>query len=151
MFYCSALKSIESQFDGVDLWHSFGGQTWPRQSAPRTVRDWKQIVPRYANVYYGTSIRSWNENSIRGTNWPILQVFVRPLYQSLDNRVPIIGNKNDLDTLFSNIEDVGTLSSALVAAIKDYIDNKQDVTFKSVFLGAVCTVIRHIISFYGKY
>jgi hypothetical protein len=54
--------------------------------------------------------------------------------------VPIIGNRNDLDTLFCNIEEVGTFSATLVAGIKDYLDNKADVTFKSVFSGAASTI-----------
>jgi len=63
------------------------------------------------------------------------------LYQSLDNRVPIIGNKNDLDMLFNNIEEVAAFSSNLLAAIKAYIDNKPEVTFKSVFSEAVSIVL----------
>lgn len=54
--------------------------------------------------------------------------------------MPIIGNKNDLDTLFSNIEEIGAFSATLVTGIKDYLDNKADATFKSVFSGAVSTL-----------
>jgi len=43
--------------------------------------------------------------------------------------------------LFNNIEEVAAFSSNLLAAIKAYIDNKPEVTFKSVFSEAVSIVL----------